>query len=91
MPKVLNTVAALTAALAAAAAHAGPDVIVGDLYQVSNYGGSAGKHAYAVGTISCNLGDTPLTWVDCSSGPNSGAPAAENYCARWNPNQRAPE
>src|SRR5262245_44550032 len=66
-----NAVAALTAAVAAAGAiAAGPDVIVGDLYQVSNFGGSAGKHAYAVGTISCNLGDAPLTWVDCTSGPN---------------------
>src|SRR5437870_2895041 len=49
---------------------AGPDVIVGDLPDVSNYGGALSKHAFAVGTTSCNLGDTQLAWVDCSSGPN---------------------
>ncbi len=40
----------------------GPDVIVGDLYQVSNYGSSGGISAFAVGTISCNIGDVWLNW-----------------------------
>ncbi|HYE63407.1 MAG TPA: hypothetical protein VD997_15550 [Phycisphaerales bacterium] len=57
-------VLAILACAAPALAQNGPDVIVGDLYQVSNYGGSNGRHAYAVGTISCNLGNEPLTWED---------------------------
>lgn len=43
-------------------AMAGPDVIVGDLHEVSSYGASGGVSAYAVGTVSCNIGDAPLKW-----------------------------
>lgn len=51
-------------ALAApAAAQIGPDVIVGDLDGVSNWGVVDGIRGYSVGTISCNIGDMDLLWV----------------------------
>ncbi len=57
-------VAALAAAvLGRSLATAGPDVIVGDLPSMANYGTSGGIDAFAVGTSSCNLGDEPLAWV----------------------------
>ncbi len=40
----------------------GPDVIVGNLYQIGGYGSSGGTSAYAVGTVSCNVGDVWLNW-----------------------------
>ena len=46
---------------------AGPDVIVGDIPDRVNQGVSGGKMVYSFGTTSCNLGDTPLTWVANSS------------------------
>jgi hypothetical protein len=49
----------------------GPDVIVGDLPDVVNNLGTAnGRRMYGVGTTSCNLGDTPLTWIDCTNASN---------------------
>ncbi|QOJ15519.1 MAG: proprotein convertase P-domain-containing protein [Planctomycetia bacterium] len=48
-------------------AHAGPDVIVGEIPDVSNYGASSGNAVWAIGTTSCNLGDAELTWIDCST------------------------
>jgi len=41
----------------------GPDVIVGDLNSVERYTASGGISAYAVGTTSCNIGDTDLLWI----------------------------
>lgn len=46
------------------AASNGPDVIVGALPNVSKYGTVNGISAYALGTTSCNLGDTILLWCD---------------------------
>ncbi len=40
----------------------GPDVIVGDLHELARYGTSGGITAYAVGTVSCNVGDFWLNW-----------------------------
>ena len=40
----------------------GPDVIVGDLYQVQKFGTVGDITGYSLGTVSCNLGDTPLQW-----------------------------
>jgi len=40
----------------------GPDVIVGSLPNVSNYGIVGGVTAYSVGTTSCNVGDDLLLW-----------------------------
>ncbi|MFQ5410929.1 MAG: c-type cytochrome [Phycisphaerae bacterium] len=41
----------------------GPDVIVGDLMDVTNYPSLGGIEAFAVGTTSCNIGDENLSWV----------------------------
>lgn len=40
----------------------GPDVIVGDLYDIAYYGSAGGIHAFAVGTISCNVGTQNVQW-----------------------------
>ena len=40
----------------------GPDVIVGDLYGLSNYSSQGGLEALSMGTESCNLGDQELAW-----------------------------
>ncbi|MCC6951365.1 MAG: hypothetical protein IT433_07955 [Phycisphaerales bacterium] len=51
-----------------ATVQAGPDVIVGDLPAVTSPMGpgtnASGEqvYAYAIGTTSCNVGDTPLNW-----------------------------
>jgi len=41
----------------------GPDVIVGSLNGVSNYSAVGGVEALSLGTTSCNLGDTNLSWI----------------------------
>jgi len=41
----------------------GPDVIVADLHDVWNYPSLGDIDAFAVGTISCNVGDEDLLWV----------------------------
>lgn len=41
---------------------AGPDVIVGELYQTLSWGSAGDISAFSVGTISCNIGGTPLNW-----------------------------
>ncbi len=41
----------------------GPDVIIGSLSSVYNYGTMDGISAFAVGTNSCNIGDECLSWV----------------------------
>lgn len=53
---------------------ANPDVIVGDIpdgdvMHYTSTGAVAGKRAYSFGTTSCNIGTTPLTWIDCGN-PN---------------------
>ena len=58
---LLGSAALLVSALTAQTA--GPDVIVGDLIDVANYGQVGGINAYAIGTTSCNIGTTPLQWV----------------------------
>jgi len=40
-----------------------PDVIVGDLHQVSSYGNVGDIYAYSVGTVSCNIGSCWLDWI----------------------------
>ncbi len=42
----------------------GPDVIVGNLHQSASYGSSGGISAFAVGTVSCNVGDVWLNWIN---------------------------
>ncbi len=41
----------------------GPDVIVGDLNGIQNYGQVGGVYAYAIGTDSCNIGNQELLWI----------------------------
>ncbi|MEO5720745.1 MAG: dockerin type I domain-containing protein [Chthoniobacterales bacterium] len=40
----------------------GPDVIVGDLPSMSQFGSNGGMVGLAVGTTSCNAGSVPLNW-----------------------------
>ena len=42
----------------------GADVIVGDIDGVSDYTNVGGIDAFSCGTTSCNIGDTPLDWID---------------------------
>ena len=44
-------------------AAAQPDVIVGDITGPSNYTADATRDAFSLGTTSCNVGTTPLTWI----------------------------
>ncbi|MEI7657336.1 MAG: hypothetical protein WCK33_04655 [Phycisphaerae bacterium] len=67
---ILSTAMLLATAAATTAMAAGPDVIVGDLPDVSNYTSSGainGKRSYSVGTTSCNIGDTPLLWISSTN------------------------
>jgi hypothetical protein len=47
----------------AAARASGPDVIVGDLPDFASYAPFNGVSAFAIGTTSCNIGDTGLNWI----------------------------
>jgi len=59
------TAAGLTAPAAAQCPNpvSGPDVIVGSLNGISNYGAVGGMAAYSLGTTSCNVGDAELLWL----------------------------
>jgi len=39
-----------------------PDVIVGDLHELNSYGTDGSVSAFSVGTVSCNIGVSPLNW-----------------------------
>jgi hypothetical protein len=55
---------------AALATTPGPDIIVSSLYQTSHYtsgGAIDGIRAYAIGTISCNIGDAEVQWYASSN------------------------
>ena len=45
----------------------GPDVIVGDLDGICNYSSVGGIEAFAVGTVSCNIGDDNLLWISSTN------------------------
>ncbi|MAJ46834.1 MAG: hypothetical protein CBC35_05945 [Planctomycetes bacterium TMED75] len=45
----------------------GADVIVGDLYDVTDYGSVGDRSAFAVGTYSCNIGTEPLEWISSNN------------------------
>jgi hypothetical protein len=47
----------------AGTASAGPDVIVGEIYGSSNFA----PGVFSIGTRSCNIGDTPLSWVSTTT------------------------
>jgi hypothetical protein len=40
----------------------GPDVIVGELYDIIKWGTLGGVTSYSLGTYSCNVGDQPVHW-----------------------------
>jgi len=46
----------------------GPDVIVGDVSDISAYGQVGGVYAFALGTDSCNVGTQELNWI--ANNPN---------------------
>lgn len=56
----------------------GPDVIVGALPDVSNYGTVGGISAYAIGTTSCNIGDALLSWIDSGANDSLHPVIAQN-------------
>ncbi len=41
----------------------GPDVIIGSLSGISDYGSVGGIAGYAIGTTSCNIGTSNLNWI----------------------------
>ncbi len=45
----------------------GPDVIVGEMPDIDNYGTVGAVAAFAVGTISCNAGTQTLNWVSSTN------------------------
>jgi len=40
----------------------GPDVIVGDLPEMAEYGSAGTQVGLGIGTVSCNNGDQPIDW-----------------------------
>jgi hypothetical protein len=72
-------------ACAGSAVAAGPDVIVGDLTGVSNYGAGTlngiAYRAYSIGTTSCNAGTSVLEWI---ASTNRHPVIAQNIF-RWRP------
>ncbi len=58
--------ALIVLAAATASAHAGPDLIIGDISGANSYGQLDGVHAYSLGVTSCNLGDESVNWFDAS-------------------------
>jgi hypothetical protein len=61
--RLLAPIAALVLSAAPVSAD-GPDVTVYSVSGFSNYGAVSGVRAYALGTTSCNIGDTPVNWCD---------------------------
>ncbi len=61
----------LRGAVSAPTAVAGPDVIVGDLPSLQQFGSAGTQVGVAVGTTSCNNGDQPLDWFSL---PNTDHP-----------------
>ena len=59
----LAVMALLVSGLHAQTWSSGPDVIVGEITGPSNYSSVGGIDAFSVGTTSCNIGDTNLSWI----------------------------
>tara|TARA_R110002095_G_scaffold94965_2_gene82925 strand:- start:989 stop:3922 length:2934 start_codon:yes stop_codon:yes gene_type:complete len=53
----------LATAQTCATPSSGPDVIVGSLSGISDWGGVGSTAGYSIGTTSCNLGDQTLSWI----------------------------
>lgn len=56
----------------------GPDVTVFELPNTTNYGVANGIRGYAVGTDSCNVGDTPLNWCNAAAGCGLGTTSRDH-------------
>ncbi len=71
-------------ACAAGLASAGPDVIVGDLHQVTQHATSAGYPTlgFTMGTYSCNIGDARLNWFQA---PDARHPVIGQGMYRYSP------
>ncbi len=52
---------------ACASPNPGPDVIVGDLWQISNYNAVGGIDSFAIGTYSCNIGNVVVRWQNANN------------------------
>ncbi|MCB9851179.1 MAG: PQQ-dependent sugar dehydrogenase [Phycisphaerales bacterium] len=65
--EIVRTKDKVTRAAVACGGSSGADVIVGNLLDVTNYTSVNGIEAFAVGTTSCNVGDTDLNWVELSN------------------------
>ena len=62
------TIAGLVASQLTASANnsnllAQPDIIVGDIYDYISHGKSGSQSSFSFGSVSCNIGDAPLTWT----------------------------
>jgi len=83
---IISCVAALVLVVTGSVALAGgqtcsdpedsPDVIVGNLHQVNRYGPVGDVTAYAIGTVSCNIGTCWLNWF--SGGSNQHPTIGQN-------------
>ena len=63
----------------------GPDVIVGDLPEMAQYGNDTVNHlvGLGVGTTSCNNGDQPFDWFALPQTDHPGYPAKSLSDERW--------
>ena len=63
----------------------GPDVIVGDLPEMAQYGNDTVNHlvGLGVGTTSCNNGDQPFDWFALAANRSSRYPAKSLSDERW--------
>lgn len=75
---IVALAAALLLGAPVAAGTVGPDVTVFTLSDIGNYGVSGGIRGYSVGTVSCNIGDTPLNWCDQTGGCGNGTTSADH-------------
>ena len=65
--EVLASVLAAVLSASLAGQSVGPDVIVSSLTDVGAYGQAQGITAFAVGTVACNIGTTPVQWTSSNN------------------------
>lgn len=86
----LSVIAVLLTAGLAAGQNAGPDIIVGDLPDVQSNApitiGGVSYKGFAVGTTSCNKGNTPVLWF--TGGTDNRHPAIGQNLYRYSPDGR---
>jgi hypothetical protein len=74
----LAALVAIFATIGNSAQASGPDVTVFSFTDIASYGSADGFVGYAIGTRSCNRGDTPLNWCSFSSSSNCAPGAGLN-------------